>query len=88
LQPGFQTGGDFLEQLQTWENNVRKYEEAAGETLPHTIKTAMVLQHAPPLVKTYLQLNIETFQGSHSRMRMAIESYMLTQKNWSPASLD
>ena len=80
LNPVF--GADLIESLNSWEQLVKRYEDASGEGLPSGIRIATILKALPQPLRGHMQLQSRSF-ATYNDLRLAIEAYCRTQVAWS-----
>eukprot|EP00972_Heterocapsa_arctica_P003155 469788-Heterocapsa_arctica.AAC.1 len=56
LKPTWSSSLSFEIDLRAWELSVKKYEQTANVLLPDNIKCAVMAQHAPKAIKTFLRM--------------------------------
>eukprot|EP00972_Heterocapsa_arctica_P066978 9884769-Heterocapsa_arctica.AAC.1 len=56
LKPTWTSSLSFEIDLRAWELSLKRYEEAANVLIPDIIKCAVMAQHAPKAIKTFLRM--------------------------------
>ena len=61
---------------------VREYKRKSGEQLDQTVKTAMLIEEAPPQMQGDLRLRSEEIDTDYKKVILAIEGYVRSKKTW------
>ena len=69
------------EALTTWENDVRRWETSAEETLSSCIKRAILNKNAPKDIRMHRKLQ-EGVRTNYELTRSAFLSYVLSSQTW------
>ena len=77
---------EYLERLSEWQKIVHEYERVTGRELDETVKTATLVEEAPPQMQEHLRLRSEEIGNDYKKVVLAIESYMRSKTSWTPAS--
>ena len=78
--PAFGTTiAEFENSLTRWELQVTQYQQAADEELQDAIKCQVLLEHAPPAIKTQLQL---AGHHTYTALRDAVTGYLAAARSW------
>ena len=61
-----------------------------GQTLGQDLRIAIVVRHAPGMLRQHLQLNSSSYEGSYPRLREIVTAYLTSVKEWSssPTPMD
>ena len=79
------SAGDALSQLTLFDRKVDEYETWSGDRLASSVKCAILLNTAPPNIRTHLLLTVGEVP-EYSRLRASIESYVVAERSWRGAS--
>ena len=61
---------------------VREHERISGSELDQTVKTAALMEEAPPQMQEHLRLRSEEFGTDYKKVIQAIEGYLRSKKTW------
>lgn len=68
----------FLETLETWELQVRRYEEQSKEKVTSATKCAVVMRNAPGGIRTALRTSSSIIGSDYELLKKAIKDYLQT----------
>ena len=68
----------FMETLDTWEIQVRRYEDQSKETVNDATKVAMVMKHAPEGLRSTLRTSSSIIGSNYQILKKAIKDYLQT----------
>ena len=71
----------FQEDLLEWERKVRQYEQLVGTKFPSDVKCAVVAQHAPKHIRTFLQLATQEVMEDYETLRAALQLRSLRNRS-------
>ena len=69
---------DFLESLDTWETQIRRYEDQSGEKVTAATKCAVVMKNAPGGIRTALRTSSSIIGSDYQLLKKAIKDYLQT----------
>ena len=72
----------YINKLSEWQQVVREYERASGSDLDQTVKTATLMEGAPPQMQEHLRLRSEEIGTDYKKVIQAIEGYLRSKKTW------
>ena len=73
---------EFINKLSEWQQVVREYERISGSELDQTVKTATLMEEAPPQMQEHLRLRSEEIGTDYKKVIQAIEGYLRSKKTW------
>ena len=65
LQTSLGSGGDFIDNLTTWERGLEEYEMQTGDKLPDSIRIAQLLGQAPEPLRNHITLTTSGATGTN-----------------------
>ena len=78
MHPHLNSAGSDAEYIDKWQQVVREYERISGKELGQTVKTATLMEEAPPQPQEHLQLRSQELE----KVILAIEGYVRSKKAW------
>ena len=78
---------EYINKLTEWQQVVREYERISGAELDQTLKTAALMEEAPPQMQEHLRLRSEEIGTNYLKVIQAIKGYLRLKKTWN-TSLD
>ena len=85
LNPSWQcAGGSFLDKLKQWEKDWADYELATGETIPESLRCAVVLKHAPLEIRDVLRRSTMDVMASYATLKDVLEAYRIRSLAFQP----
>ena len=73
---------EYINKLSEWQQVVREYERISGSGLDQTVKTATLMEEAPPQMQEHLRLRSEEIGTNNKKVIQAIEGYLRSKKTW------
>ena len=69
---------DFLEALETWETQIRRYEDQSKEKVTSATKCAVTMKNAPGGIRTALRTSSSIIGSDYELLKKAIKDYLQT----------
>ena len=88
MRPKLNSAGsdaEYIDKLSEWQQVVREYERISGSELDQTVKTATLMEEAPP---EDLRLRSEDIGTDYKKAIQAIEGYLRSKKTWNTGADD
>ena len=84
------SGAEYINKLSEWQQVVRECERKSGNELDQTVKTATLMEEAPPQMQEHLRLRSEEIGTDYKKVIQAIEGYLRSKKTWNtgPGDMD
>ena len=85
MRPKLNSAGsdaEYTNKLSEWQQVVREYERISGSELDQTVKTATLMEEAPPQIQEHLRLRSEEIGADYKKVIQAIEGYSRSKKTW------
>ena len=73
---------EYINKLTEWQQVVREYEWSSGSELDQTVKTATLMEEAPPQMQEHLRLRSEELGTDYMIVIQAIEGHLRSKKTW------
>ena len=73
---------EYINKLSEWQQVVREYERISGSELDQTVKTATLMEEAPPQMQEHLRLHSEEIGTDYKKVMQATEGYLRSKKTW------
>ena len=73
---------EYINKRTEWQQVVREYERISGSELDQTVKTATLMEEAPPQLQEHLRLRSEEIGTDCKKVIQAIEGYLRSKKSW------
>ena len=73
---------EYINKLSEWQQVVREYERISGSELDQTVKTATLMEEAPPQMQEHLRLRSKEIGTDYKKVILAIEGYLRSKKTW------
>ena len=85
LNPPWQhVSGSFLDKLKQWEKDWADYELATGESIPESLRCAVVLKHAPMEIRDVLRRSTMDEMTSYATLKDVLETYRIRSLAFQP----
>ena len=78
---------NFLETLDVWEVQVRRYEEQSRETVTPATKCAIIMKNAPGGIRTALRTSSSIIGSNYEMLKKALRDYLQTGADFDPKGL-
>jgi len=85
--PAPHTDEVFEDRLCAWEKQISDYESQTGKTVDDDLKIAVLLKAAPGALRAHLQLNVQAYESSWTRLRAIIFMYLQSRRAFTIPSL-
>ena len=85
MHPNLNSAGSDAEcvnKLSEWQQVVREYERMSGSELDQTVKTAALMEEAPPQMQEHLRLRSEEMGTDYKKVIQAMKGYLRSKKTW------
>ena len=79
LNPSWDAGRPFLDQLAEWEVQVDRYESLSNEKITPAVKAAVLVSNAPADIRATLRVHLATASGDFDRLRSLLSIMMSTE---------
>ena len=76
------SNAESSDKLSEWQQLVREYERISGKELDQTVKTATLIEEAPPQMKEHLRLRSEEIGTDNKKVIQTIEGHVRSKKTW------
>ena len=73
---------EYINKLSEWQQVVREYERISDSEVDQTVKTATLMEEAPPQMHEHLRLRSEEIGTDYKTVIHAIEGYLRSKKTW------
>eukprot|EP00435_Cladocopium_sp_Y103_P020520 s28_g5.t1 len=67
---------EFLEAIETWEVQIRRYEVQSQEAVSNSMKIAVLMKHAPPSVRAALRTASSTIGSDYTRAKVFVRDFL------------
>ena len=67
---------DFMDALESWEAQVRRYEEQSRDAISETTKVAIIMKHAPPALRSFIRTASTQLGTSYERTRKYARDFL------------
>ena len=87
LKPPFQSSSsidEFREKYLAWLLTIDQYEELMGKAMDSEVKIAVTVEHSPVEVKTWLQLNSNSYGSDAAKLHAMLMSYLDSKRSFQP----
>ena len=78
---------DFMESVDTWEVQIRRYEDQSREKVTAATKVAVIMKHAPGGIRAALRTSSSIIGSDYERLKKAIRDYLQTGADYDPKGL-
>ena len=72
---------EYIDKLSAWQQVMREHERISGKELEKTVKTATLVEEAPPQLREHLRGGSEDIGTDHKEVILAIEGYDALEEN-------
>ena len=83
VHPNLNSAGsdaEYIGKLSEWQQMVREYKRISGKELDQTVKTATLIEDAPPHMQEHLRLRFEEIGTHYKKVILAIEGDVRSNK--------
>ena len=83
VHPNLNSAGsdaEYIGKLSEWQQVVREYKRISGKELDQTVKTATLIEDAPPHMQEHLRLRFEEIGTHYKKVILAIEGDVRSNK--------
>eukprot|EP00971_Amphidinium_carterae_P338260 6475513-Amphidinium_carterae.1 len=87
INPQWPADGGLLDAIISWEKEIKDYEALTRDNLSDAMKCAVLTEHAPEHVKTYLLLNAGV-DLDFARLRLVLEGYLQARQQDDPKPME
>ena len=76
------SNAEYIDHLSEWQQVVREYERISGKELDQPVKTATLVEEAPPQVQEHQRLRSVEIGTDYKKVIQAVECYVRSKKTW------
>ena len=85
MRPKLNSAGsdaEYINKLSEWQQVLREYERISGSELNQTVKTATLMEEAPPQMQEHLRSRSEEIGTDYKKVIHVIEGFLRSKKTW------